>query len=123
MNPPKDSCPSCGERLAPGETHPTVRRVVKPNHIFAGKRGGEVVEVEPRHLTHASVVKATISAEERAAAVVLQNTPPPPKGPTSVDMARKFSEQANADFQREKRRREHEAERAAERAAAEAKSA
>jgi len=114
----KDVCPSCGERLAPGAApHPTVTRVVKANQLFSGKRSGERVEVEPRHLSHGSVIKATISIEEAEAAQMLQVLPPPPAGPNSRDMVRKFSEQSNQDFQREKKRRDHEAKRAAEKAA------
>ena len=112
------SCPTCGERVEPGDKpHPTIERVVRPNFLFSGRKGGERVLVEARHESHGSVVKATITIAEWEALEAKRLAPPPPAGPTSVDMSQRYMAEEIKKYEQQKKQREHAAKRAAERAA------
>jgi hypothetical protein len=44
--------------------HATVERVVRAGNFFSGKLGGEIVKVEPQHISGRNVQQATMSLEE-----------------------------------------------------------
>jgi hypothetical protein len=114
------TCPSCGEILEEGMSpHETVERIVRPHHIFAGRKPGEVVHVEPRHLAHNSVVKATMSVEEYHK--LMAPAPAKSAGPSMVERVREFTKMARDNFLREKESRKASLERQSERALEEAR--
>jgi hypothetical protein len=113
------ACDTCGEKICPGVQHETVERVVKKDQIFMGASAGQRVRVEPKHLSHASVVKATESVEECEARAAARAAP----SRAAVDCVEEVAQLTKASREawlREKQRLDEIARRQALKAAAEA---
>lgn len=90
-------CPSCGEALKWQDVaHATESRIVRPGNKYGGSGAGEMVEIEPRHISGA-ILQATMSMEEYQA---LESVKVKPKVQTKgrlAEMVEKGFEAARAE--------------------------